>query len=852
MMGTRTSRVTARGDTPPPPPPPCHTHACAPGVEQPPSLPSRAKHPFDPQPPGRDRVGPCGGGGGRDRSRGRTGTGPGGPGLGCRRCRIPEYQHLLAAGASRRWQVTLIPRSRKSLAEPGGSRRQLPTSRLPPREPPPPLSTGAAVRADRAPGPGTGALYRGRAPRPCTGALQRAVYRSLLPEPLQRGRAPELCNEAVHRDRAPKPFTGALHRGRAPSSGPHCGAGPYRSSRAASRIPSLRRGRAGTGETKIPGIKPKPQPRHRGRHPPAQPAPGPSREQMSAPPPPAAPGPPRPPPLRRGSRPSPPHPRAAVPVPPVAGDGRRAAHRPRPGPTDPGPDLYPPTPIPPPPARPRAFFPGETRPFPGGCPGRSRRKRLRSSAGSGQRRGPAGGGSGGGIRGSRSAAAARRGWGGDPLPRLLPGPRPTHPPVPRARPGTSGPRWSRSPFPAPAAPGPRGGGAREPVQHRRGGQLRTGHRAPGTGTGTGTGHRAGAPGPPSSTATGNRHRYWHRDRAPRRESRGSIEHRHREPAPGTDRVPGASTEEPGLGHRHRGTVPAPGTSFPGDRSGVTATARPVTAGPGPSWAAAPDPGAFIGEGVVAGGGGERDTASPVPGGDTRGAEPRYISAAPPRAAHSVGGSGGGTGTAERYRGGRADALPPLPAAPGRKESGEGGGVNIEYLLIAVEGRSVITGSPRIAPAAARHGPGGDRAASVQRGRGWGGGAGREGGPGEVWGGGGGRCMQYRRAPRPRAPALRRRRQSSCPRRRGPGKRGERGAGERLPARGGLLHIVGHKYLLIEMKRNRNTKALLVSDRRVPFATTFLKQVKNVLTHALREELPGPGAGPGPPQSKVHL
>lgn len=127
--------------------------------------------------------------------------------------------------------------------------------------------------------------------------------------------------------------------------------------------------------------------------------------------------------------------------------------------------------------------------------------------------------------------------------------------------------------------------------------------------------------------------------------------------------------------------------------------------------------------LARGGGGLGGTPPPGPGGDTRGAEPRYISAAPPRAAHSGaghgwnGGTSGGTGAeqdGERgARGGGGDRA----AAPGRKESGEGGGVNIEYLLIAVEGRSVITGPSS---------PGGGRR---------------------------GRCMQrWCRDPRPRAPS----------------------------------------------------------------------------------------------------
>lgn len=192
-------------------------------------------------------------------------------------------------------EVIFTPRSRKTPADPGGERRQLPPSRPLPRELPAataqhrgrgagPPSTGTGHR-DRTPKLATGAFHRGVAPQLCIGPCSGALHRSRTPWPctgsLPRYRAPELRSEAVHRDRTQKPSTGALHRGRAPSTGPHCGASRCRSSRAGFRIPSFRRGRAGSGGTKIPGNELKSQPRHRERHPPPQPAPGPSREQVS-------------------------------------------------------------------------------------------------------------------------------------------------------------------------------------------------------------------------------------------------------------------------------------------------------------------------------------------------------------------------------------------------------------------------------------------------------------------------------------------------------------------------------------------------------------------------------------------
>lgn len=173
------------------------------------------------------------------------------------------------------------------------------------------------------------------------------------------------------------------------------------------------------------------------------------------------------------------------------------------------------------------------------------------------------------------------------------------------------------------------------------------HRVPGTAPGTGHRHphRIGAPGAPMGTGSLNRHGSFRGSNgcrrrepaqasalapAPRRGSRGSSRHQHRhwhrhrhrapgtEPRPQREVAPGTGTSpghragsQPASRGRHRGTRPwlppprflpeATGTAarcqarapsselpLPGDRSGVSAG--------GPSRAAAPDPGAFIGEG----------------------------------------------------------------------------------------------------------------------------------------------------------------------------------------------------------------------------------------------------------------
>ena len=170
-------------------------------------------------------------------------------------------------------------------------------------------------------------------------------------------------------------------------------------------------------------------------------------------------------------------------------------------------------------------------------------------------------------------------------------------------------------------------------------------------------------------------------------------------------------------------VPRSGAGPDSAERGRSQSRRPRGAEPAPrpSRHRAPVPGALIGTGVGWGGG----HRLPVPGGTPVG-QSRVISAPPHRGPRTRApgtaerrnerrkrsGTGGGARGAGRGGGGGGRA-----AAPGRKESGEGGGVNIEYLLIAVEGRSVITGPSS---------PGGGRR---------------------------GRCMQrWCRDPRPRAPS----------------------------------------------------------------------------------------------------
>lgn len=203
--------------------------------------------------------------------------------------------------------------------------------------------------------------------------------------------------------------------------------------------------------------------------------------------------------------------------------------------------------------------------------------------------------------------------------------------------------------PAPVGSGRRTGA--EPVQHHRCGQLRAGHVAPG-----------------AANRTDGR-----RNRDPRRAAGNA--------APTTVGLSIAGPAER-CPPRFGGARPVPEPPSPG--SGAV---------PRPSRHRAPVPGALIGTGGWRGGG---DTASRSRGGHPWGRAALYQRR--PTAGRALGRrarlerrnerrnrSGAGRGTRGAGRGGdRA-------AAPGRKESGEGGGVNIEYLLIAVEGRSVITG-----------------------------------------------------------------------------------------------------------------------------------------------------------------
>lgn len=165
-------------------------------------------------------------------------------------------------------EVNSIPRSHKTLAEPGGA--AAPDLPLPsPRD--------AGHRGRRAEGLGTG---------PGTGAVIRTGHRSFIPRLCfgagHQDRAPEPCTEAGHRRFETKPFTGTVHQTLPPelctgavlrsfTPGPCSECGAALRGRASPEqpggFPHLRRGPAGTGETKIPTIEHKPQPRHRGRHP---------------------------------------------------------------------------------------------------------------------------------------------------------------------------------------------------------------------------------------------------------------------------------------------------------------------------------------------------------------------------------------------------------------------------------------------------------------------------------------------------------------------------------------------------------------------------------------------------------
>lgn len=295
-----------------------------------------------------------------------------------------------------------------------------------------------------------------------------------------------------------------------------------------------------------------------------------------------------------------------------------------------------------------------------------------------------------GPRQQRACFPRRNPGGSTPAQRLRGAQRREPTPRPCPEPAVVGAGGGRVPVSGtgngPAAVGDGRRTGTEPVQHRRGGQLRAGHVAPRVGS---RGANRAAPG-----GTG-------RHRAPCRRCGHRDRHRHS----------GLPISGPTERRRPRfgGARPVPEPPSPGSGAGATPEPAPSSGSRCPYW---------YGGGV--GGGGHR---LPVPGGTPVG-QSRVISAPPHRGPRTRApgtaerrnerrkrsGTGGGARGAGRGGGGRA-------AAPGRKESGEGGGVNIEYLLIAVEGRSVITGPSS---------PGGGRR---------------------------GRCMQrWCRDPRPRAPS----------------------------------------------------------------------------------------------------
>lgn len=164
-----------------------HPRVCPAGATAPPAQPGRA-------PP---RCAAPGAGPGRALRRGGR---AGGPGPGCRRFRIPEYQHLLAAGASRRWQVwsfTAIPGTdvlvltplRWSLAARAGegAARQPPVRREPlPTRPAPaaaPGTTDTPPPPPRAPSRPPMAENRGKPP-----LLSPHPQSPGTPRPLEPGR----------------------------------------------------------------------------------------------------------------------------------------------------------------------------------------------------------------------------------------------------------------------------------------------------------------------------------------------------------------------------------------------------------------------------------------------------------------------------------------------------------------------------------------------------------------------------------------------------------------------------------------------------------------------------------------
>ncbi|XP_071433789.1 collagen alpha-1(I) chain-like [Pithys albifrons albifrons] len=400
------------------------------------------------------------------------------------------------------------------------------------------------------------AVYRGWAPEPGTRAGHRSLAPGLGTKTGQRDRAPEPCTETRHRSFATKPFTGTVHQNlppelcagaalRSSAPGPRTGCGAALRSRALPEPPRGSRifhgaGRA-PGKQKSRELKAARSP-GRGAGTPWHSRPG-SRCRR----PPRSPRPPA-------------TPAFAPPVPPLAGDGTRAAHRP---PTTPrSPRLAPPS-----------SGQGPPRLFLG-------RNESREDA----RDGAVG----------RCSAARRRAASAGARPRVeglrgLGGAWRIHSPA-RSRllatcgsgagPGTLGLRWSHSPFEAPLRPGltpnrpglsPKSAGlqraapatspGRKPAapspQPRRG--PGAGRLPRGTGPrGRGERHRA-EPGPrpcPSPWPSGGDEPRWRGrsiDRCPL-SCPGGRSAPPRRTAPHRAPRPGAPAGT-GTGHRVRGTAP---------------------------------------------------------------------------------------------------------------------------------------------------------------------------------------------------------------------------------------------------------------------------------------------------------
>ena len=238
-----------------------------------------------------------------------------------------------------------------------------------------------------------------------------------------------------------------------------------------------------------------------------------------------------------------------------------------------------------------------------------------------------------GPRQQRACFPRRNPGGSTPAQRLRGAQRREPTPRPCPEPAVVGAGGGRVPVSGTGnGPAAVGGGRRtgtEPVQHRRGGQLRAGHVAP----------RVGSRGANRAVPDGTG-----RHRAPCRRCGHRDRHRHS----------GLPISGPTERRRPRfgGARPVPEPPSPGSGAGATPEPAPSSGSRCPYW---------YGGGVWGG------TPPPGPGGDTRGAEPRYISAAPPRAAHSGAGHGG---TAERA----AEAERHRRGSAGRGARGGGGGV----------------------------------------------------------------------------------------------------------------------------------------------------------------------------------